>query len=115
MESHSHEGLIKQLLAAGPVLPLYVVCLISVFYDWNELNSAYNEVDGCIRQSYVLVGYTAQMGKSASCSCAAQNQTAHVCMYEREICGFTCAGMSDDWVIYRSELHAKWSFKPKEL
>lgn len=71
-----------------------------------------------------MVGYIAQMGNnvqlSAACSSNKDCACVCVCMYvyvreRKEICRFMCAGMSDDWVIYSSELYVKWIFKQKRI
>lgn len=37
-----------------------------------------------------------------------------MCESEKEISWLICAGMSDDWMIYSSELYEKWIFKQKK-
>lgn len=72
-----------------------------------------------------MVGYTAQMGNNAqlSAACSSNKDCACVCvcMYvyvrereEKKICWFICVGMSDDWVIYSSELYVKSIFKQQK-
>lgn len=70
------------------------------------------------RQNCILEGYTAQMGDNAQLT-AAHCACVCVCMYvyvraKKKICWLKCTGMSDDWMIYSSELYEKWIKKKKK-